>query len=71
MIRIVKYTLIIGIGVAMAMGLFFRPEHPHFWWEKIPIFDAVFGFFGCILIVLGSKALGHHGIQKDEDYYHD
>lgn len=71
MIRIVKYILIIGIGVVMAMGLFFRPEHPHFWWEKIPIFDAVFGFLGCILIVLGSKALGHHGIQKDEDYYND
>ena len=71
MIRIVKYILIIGIGLSMLIGLFFRPEHPHFWWEKIPIFDAIFGFLGCIVIVLGSKALGHHGIQKDEDYYHD
>ncbi|MBW1690058.1 MAG: hypothetical protein JRI71_00305 [Deltaproteobacteria bacterium] len=71
MIRIVKYLLIISIGLSMVIGLFFRPEHPHFWWEKIPVFDAIFGFFGCILIVLGSKALGHHGIQKDEDYYHD
>jgi hypothetical protein len=69
--RIVKYVLIISIGVSMVMGLFFRPEHPHFWWEKIPIFDAVFGFLGCILIVLGSKALGHHWLQKDEDYYRD
>ncbi|RLB31202.1 MAG: hypothetical protein DRG87_03035, partial [Deltaproteobacteria bacterium] len=65
------YLLIISIGLSMVIGLFFRPEHPHFWWEKIPVFDAIFGFFGCILIVLGSKALGHHGIQKDEDYYHD
>ena len=71
MVRVVKYVLIISIGLSMLIGLFFRPEHPHFFWEKIPIFDAVFGFFGCILIVLGSKALGHHGIQKDEDYYHD
>ncbi len=71
MIRIVKYVLIISIGLSMVIGLFFRPEHPHFWWEKIPIFDAIFGFLGCIVIVLGSKALGHHGIQKDEDYYHD
>ena len=71
MIRIVKYVLIISIGLSMLIGLFFRPEHPHFWWEKIPIFDAIFGFLGCIVIVLGSKALGHHGIQKDEDYYHD
>lgn len=69
MIRIVKYILIISIGLSMLIGLFFRSEHPHFWWEKIPIFDAIFGFLGCIVIVLGSKALGHHGIQKDEDYY--
>lgn len=53
----------------MLIGLFFLPEHPHFWWEKIPVFDAIFGFLGCIVIVLGSRALGHHGIQKDEDYY--
>ena len=71
MIRIVKYVLIISIGLSMVIGLFFRPEHPHFWWEKIPVFDTIFGFLGCIVIVLGSKALGHHGIQKDEDYYHD
>ena len=55
----------------MLFGLFFRPEHPHFWWEKIPAFDAIFGFLGCILIVIGSKALGHHWLQKDEDYYND
>ena len=53
----------------MLIGLFFLPEHPHFWWEQIPVFDAIFGFLGCIVIVLGSKALGHRGIQKDEDYY--
>ena len=71
MVRIVKYVLIVSIGLCILMGLFFRPEHPHFWWERIPIFDAIFGFLGCIVIVLGSKALGHHWIQKDEDYYHD
>ena len=53
----------------MLIGLFIPHEHVHFWWEKIAVFDALFGFFGCIVIVLGSKALGHHGIQKDEDYY--
>ena len=69
--RILKYGLIFSIGLSMLLGLFFRTEHPHFWWEKIPVFDAVFGFLGCILIVLGSKALGHHWLQKDEDYYRD
>lgn len=64
-----KKLFFITIGVFIIMGFFISPEHPYFFWEKIPAFDAVFGFIGCILIVLGSKALGHHGISKDEDYY--
>jgi len=67
--RKLKYLFFISCGVSMLIGLFIPHEHVHFWWEKIAVFDALFGFFGCIVIVLGSKALGHHGIQKDEDYY--
>ena len=67
--RKLKYLFFISCGLSVLIGLFISHEHVHFWWEKIPVFDALFGFFGCIVIVLGSKALGHHGIQKDEDYY--
>ena len=71
MAKTVRYIFFISIGLSMVMGVLFRHEHPHFWWDKIPAFDAVFGFLGCILIVIGSKALGHHWLQKDEDYYSD
>ena len=67
--KTLRYIFFISIGLSILIGLFFLPEHPHFWWEKIPAFDAIFGFLGCIVLLLGSKALGHHGIQKDEDYY--
>ncbi|HDH87777.1 MAG: hypothetical protein DRG35_02365 [Deltaproteobacteria bacterium] len=69
MARKLTYIFFISIGVSILVGLFIPHEHVHFWWEKIPAFDAIFGFLGCIVIVLGAKALGHHGIQKDEDYY--
>ena len=71
MAKTLKYVFLICAGLSILLGLFFRPEHPHFWWEKIPAFDAIFGFLGCILIVVGSKALGHHWLQKDENYYSD
>ena len=71
MAKTLKYLFFISIGLSILIGLFFRPEHPHFWWERIPAFDAIFGFLGCILIVVGSKALGHHWLQKDKDYYSD
>ena len=66
--KTLKYLFFISIGISILIGLFI-PHKAHFWWEKIPAFDAIFGFLGCIVIVLGSKALGHKGIQKDEDYY--
>jgi hypothetical protein len=45
--------------------------HPevHFSWEALPVFSAVYGFIGCIVIILGSKAIGRLWLQRREDYY--
>jgi len=29
----------------------------------------VFGFVACVLIIVASKAYGHAGIMRGEDYY--
>ena len=44
-------------------------EHAHSTVEKWPGFWAVFGFIGCVVIILVSKWFGHRGIMKREDYY--
>jgi hypothetical protein len=44
-------------------------EHAHTWIEHLPGFWAVFGLLGCILLILLSKAFGHAGIMRGEDYY--
>jgi len=43
--------------------------HAAFIWEEVPGFSAIYGFIGCILLIVVSKALGHHWLQKEEDYY--
>jgi len=43
--------------------------HGPFFWYRLPFFSAVYGFVGCIVIIVASKALGHHWLQKREDYY--
>jgi hypothetical protein len=45
--------------------------HPevHFFWEGFPLFSAFYGFIGCVVIILGSKAIGHSFLQKRENYY--
>ncbi len=44
-------------------------EHAHTKAEHIPAFWAVFGFVGCVILILVSKWFGHMGIMKREDYY--
>jgi hypothetical protein len=46
-------------------------EHAHGAVERWPGFWAVFGFIGCALLILVSKAFGRAGIMKREDYYDD
>ena len=44
-------------------------EHAPFVFEKIPIFNAIFGLLMCIILGLGAKAYGHNLVMKEEDYY--
>ena len=46
-------------------------EHAHTGPEHWPAFWAVFGFIGCVVIILFSKWFGHLGIMTREDYYED
>jgi hypothetical protein len=46
-------------------------EHAHTKLERWPAFWSVFGFLGCVTLILVSKWFGHCGIMKDEDYYDD
>ena len=42
--------------------------HPHgeTWWHHTPGFDLLYGFAGCAVIVIVSKALGKAGLQRPE-----
>jgi hypothetical protein len=44
-------------------------QHAHTAAEHWPGFWSVFGFVGCVMIILASKAFGHAGIMQREDYY--
>ena len=48
-----------------------KEHHAHTLPEHWPAFWAVFGFLGCVLIILLSKWYGHLGIMTREDYYED
>ncbi len=37
--------------------------------ENVPVFWTLFGFLGCVFIVVVSKSYGHFGVSVKEDYY--
>ena len=44
-------------------------EHAHTRLEHLPAFWSIFGFVGCVVIIIASKWFGHAGIMTREDYY--
>jgi hypothetical protein len=59
------------ISLALVLGADFLVSHEegHFIWERFIGFGAVYGFVSCVLIIVVSKAVGHMGLMKPEDYY--
>jgi hypothetical protein len=60
--------LILSILAGIFVHLYI-PHEVHFFWEKLPVFSALYGFIGCIIIIIISKAIGHIWLQKEENYY--
>jgi hypothetical protein len=50
-------------------ALLVNKEHAHTRIEHFPAFWSIFGFLGCVVIIIASKWFGHAGIMTREDYY--
>jgi cytochrome bd-type quinol oxidase subunit 2 len=61
----------VALGSVLAGGVIHTTYtyHAPLFWQRLPFFSAAYGFIGCIVIIIASKALGHHWLQKREDYY--
>lgn len=69
-IRVCLGVLAALVVVDAIPGLVHKEGHAHTWVEShLPGFWAAFGFLGCVVIILASKAFGHSGVMKREDYY--
>jgi hypothetical protein len=66
-----RWALLAIATVVSLWGGFAAPHDPAHdaWWDSIPAFFALFGFFGCIGIVFFAKSLGKLFLRKGEDYY--
>ena len=66
-----RWALLGIAAVITLLGGFAVPRDPvdSAWWNNIPVFFALFGFIGCILIIFFAKLLGKLFLRKRTDYY--
>jgi hypothetical protein len=61
----------IGVLTVILEIVYRHHGHPHFWWQATPMFDLIYGFAGCVVMVLVSKWLAHAWLYRQESYYGD
>ena len=60
-----------GVAAAVLVIVELMPvheSHGHHWWHVFPGFDLLYGFVGCVFLVLAAKEL-RRVVKRDEDYY--
>jgi hypothetical protein len=63
------HWIALGLLTAASAVAEFMGEPKHGPWGNIPAFWAIFGFAGCVVIIIASKAIGKRLLQRREDYY--
>ncbi|MDI6783418.1 MAG: hypothetical protein QME64_04895 [bacterium] len=63
-----KKLFFVLLTVPVLIDFFIIEREPHYPWDMIPGFYALFGFVACGLIVGFAKLLGKW-LNKKEDYY--
>lgn len=57
-------------SIVASLTMHHEPAHSNFW-DTFPVFWAVFGLLGCILLVIIAKYILAPIIYKKEDYYNE
>ncbi|HCH32014.1 MAG TPA: hypothetical protein DE045_03600 [Oceanospirillaceae bacterium] len=57
-----------GVCILLVVADFMVHRHIYHSWENIPAFYAVYGFIGCVMLVIVAKAM-RKVLMKEEDYY--
>jgi len=57
------------LALSVIIEALFVHHHVHYWWHGVVGFDIIYGFLGCLAIIMFSKTLGKLLVQREENYY--
>jgi hypothetical protein len=60
---------VIIAALALGVSFFIPTDDAHFVWETFTPFSFIFGFAGALLLIVVTKLVIKHLIQRDENYY--
>jgi hypothetical protein len=73
---VIKLCYLVLVLLVIMDAILVNKEHAHTWMEHLPGFWSLFGFGGCVLIIVFSKWYGHakwfgskFQVMAPEDYY--
>ncbi len=67
--RVYKVLFVIALIFFFCVGFFVEPHHIYFPWDRLPVFNAIFGLVGASIVIVFSKVVVQWFISKKEDYY--
>jgi hypothetical protein len=67
----IALALLILVSIIVEFTMHHDPAHGNHWWSSIPIFWILFGFIGCLALILLAKILLAPIVYKKEDYYNE
>ncbi len=60
-------VIVLGLTV---LGEYLVDRHPHFSFDQLPGFSAIFGFLACVGLILVAKLIGL-ALKRADTYYED
>jgi hypothetical protein len=70
--RLLLALIFSGLVIAAAADAWFlgAEQHGEFWWSHVYGFFSLFGFFGCLAIILVAERILGPWLLRNENYYH-
>jgi len=63
-----KKLFLASVILCIPLGFVYKHDHVHFFWDKIPSIDVIFGVLGAVLLLVAIKILASFAF-KEEDFY--
>lgn len=63
-----KKLFLASVILCIPLGFMYKHDHVHFFWDKIPSIDVIFGILGAVLLLVATKILASFAF-KEEDFY--